>query len=424
MTSPLKCFAALAMAVTTVVPSIAQTCNTANRSVLLVLDASGSMNARLPSAEARIDIARGAIKGVAALIPAEAQLALRLYGSQSPRADKNCHDTLLAVPFGPAGSGGAAIAQAVDGAPAQGYTPIAMVLGEAAKDFPADAKERVVVLVSDGKETCAGDPTIAARALADAGIVVHTVGFIVDTAARMQLQAVAAATGGLYFDAPVGPELPQTLEQALNACAATVVALPPDPGPGFLETTSAWVGLPIVNSETGEQVAEFHRMNTRIELPAGIYEVRFGPGSWKGIEVKPGETTTIAPGDLKLDPSAGVTVVDSETGVEFGSFDRVNNRLTLVPGVYDLKFGDSEWRYVKVDGGTETLLQPPMVKIDSAVPGVDEASVKTADGTVVFRFNRMNNLAVLPPGDYVIEIGDNAIPWPAAEGAVLEINAQ
>jgi Ca-activated chloride channel family protein len=62
-------------------------------------------------------------------------------------------------------------------------------------------------VVSDGKETCQGDPVVAARALAAKGTTVHTVGFVVDTAARGQLQAIARATGGTYFDAPVGPEL-------------------------------------------------------------------------------------------------------------------------------------------------------------------------------------------------------------------------
>ena len=139
----------------------------------------------------------------------------------------------------PASAAGGAITAAVDGAKAQGYTPIAYSLGQAANDFPADAKERVIVLVSDGKETCQGDPVVAARALAAKGITVHTVGFIVDTAARGQLQAIARATGGTYFDAPVGPELPDTLKQALNACAQRVVTLPAKPKPGKLRTTSA-----------------------------------------------------------------------------------------------------------------------------------------------------------------------------------------
>ena len=53
-----------------------------------MLDASGSMNARLPNGETRIEVARRAVKGVAALVPAGAQLSLRLYGAQSPVAQK------------------------------------------------------------------------------------------------------------------------------------------------------------------------------------------------------------------------------------------------------------------------------------------------------------------------------------------------
>ena len=52
---------------------VAQSCNTADRSVLLILDASGSMNAKLPNGETRIAVAQRAIKGVAGFIPAQAQ---------------------------------------------------------------------------------------------------------------------------------------------------------------------------------------------------------------------------------------------------------------------------------------------------------------------------------------------------------------
>lgn len=409
-------------------PASAQTCNVADRSVLLVLDASGSMNAVLPSGESRIAVARRAVKDVAALFPDDAQVSLRLYGSQSPRDDHNCQDTKVAVPFGPASENASQIAAAVDAAPAQGYTPIAHVLAQIGADFPADATERTVVLVSDGKETCDGDPVLAARQLADAGITLHTVGFIVDTAARQQLQAMASATGGSYFDAPVGPELPETMTSALNACSKVVVALPQAPEPGRLRTTSAWIGLPIVNSETGEEVAKFDRMHMEVELPAGVYEVQFGPGSWKGIEVRPGEKTTIDPGELQVeaaDPSVHVnaTVVDSETGAEFGKFDRVTTRLTLMPGVYDLRFNKVDWRYIKVDGGLTTIRKPAAVVLNSELQW-KSARVTTPNGEEVFRFDAVSRRVALPPGDYIVEVDGNKIPFPAQEGAVLELTPQ
>jgi hypothetical protein len=201
------------------------------------------------------------------------------------------------VPFGPASASTAAIVAAVDGARAQGYTPIAYSLGQAANDFASGAKERVIVLVSDGKETCWGDPVLAARALAAKGITIHTVGFVVDSAARGQLQAIARATGGTYFDAPVGPELPDMLRNALSACKKAVVAVPAKPQPGKLRMTSTtWLAShAVINAETGKQIGTLDSATAELTLPAGIYEVKFGPGSWKGIEVRSGETTTIAP---------------------------------------------------------------------------------------------------------------------------------
>jgi hypothetical protein len=334
------------------------------------------------------------------------------------------------VPFGPAGASSGAIASTVDGAKAQGYTPIAYSLGQAANDFPADAKERVIVLVSDGKETCRGDPVIAARALAAKGITVHTVGFIVDTAARGQLQAIARATGGTYFDAPVGPELPDTLKKAFNACAQRVVALPAKPKPGKLRTTSTtWLSShAVINAETGQQVGTLDSAKREITLPAGIYEVRFGVASWKGIEVRPGETTTIEPGVLKIEVPAPrmevrAAVVDSETGERHGSFDAVSRSVTLMPGVYDLHFWKSQWRYVKVDGGKTVTLRPVAVIL---TPGLKwkAARVTTKDGTEVFRFDAVDWRAALPPGDYIVEVDGNKIAFPAKEGEVLEVKPQ
>ena len=104
--------------------------------------------------------------------------------------------------------------------------------------------------------------------------------------------------------------MPDTLKSALGACKKRVVTLPPKPQPGKLRTTSAVYPHDIVNAETGrEKVATFDRMRTLVELPAGIYEVKFGPGSWKGIEVRAGETTTIEPGELRVEASGAKVLV-------------------------------------------------------------------------------------------------------------------
>jgi hypothetical protein len=386
------------------------------------------MNAKLPNGEARIVVAQRAVKGVVSLLPAGAQLSLRMYGAQSPASQKNCQDSNLAVPFGPASGSIGTITTAVDATKAQGYTPIAFSLAQAGNDFPPDAKDPVIVLVSDGKETCQGDPVVAAKSLAAKGITVHTVGFVVDTAARGQLQAIARATGGTYFDAPIGPELPDTLKSALNACKARVVTLPPKPQPGKLRTTSAtWLtSHPVMNAETGEKVGEFNSSHREITVKAGIYEVLFGPASWKGIEVRSGETTTIDPGVLKIEVSnasvhVSANVVDSETGEKHGTISPVSTSVTLMPGVYDLRFRRTEWRYIRIDGGQTKTLRPAAVIL---APGLKwrTAKIVTQDGTEVFRFDAVTSRAALPPGDYIVELDGNKFPFPADEGEVLEVN--
>ena len=405
------------------IPSLAQSCNIAGRTIELILDGSGSMNAKLPNGETRIAVAKRAIKGVTGFVPAQAQISLRMYGAQSPARQKNCQDTNLAVPFGASNANSGAITATVDSVKAQGYTPIAYALEQAANDFPGDAKERVIVLVSDGKETCKGDPAVAARSLAAKGITVHTVGFIVDSAARMQLQNVARITGGSYFDAPVGPELPDKLKSAFAACKKRVVALPPKPKPGKLRTTSAIFALPVFNAETGAKAGTLDRVQHEITLPAGVYEVQFGAGRWKGIEVRPGETTTIAPGELRLSPNARAEVVDSETGESYGRFDAVTPARTLMPGLYDLRFAKTTWPFIKVDGGKTTELKLVQVKLMRGLQW-KKARVTTNDGKEVFRFDAVTHQAVLPPGDYIVEVDDNKLPFPATEGEVLEIKPQ
>ena len=126
-------------------------------------------------------------------------------------------------------------------------------------------------------------------------------------------------------------------------------------------------------------------------MPAGIYEVKFGPGSWKGIEVRSGETTTIEPGELRLQNAKDfmlvhATVVDSETGEKHGTFDPMASKVTLMPGVYDVQFTKAVWRFVKVDGGKPTTLKPAAVILAEGLKW-KSARVTTQDGTEVHRFD-------------------------------------
>ena len=172
--------------------------------VLLLLDVSGSMNERISSGGTKFAAAQRAVKRVADAVPAGTQVGLRVYGSeiaepkeQNPKA---CTDTKLVLPIGPLNRG--RLYRAVDSFEAKGETPIAYSLGKAVDDLGPSGK-RVLILISDGEESCDGDPCPAARRLAKAGVDLqfNAIGLAVDSKARSQLQCIAKAGDGNYYDA-------------------------------------------------------------------------------------------------------------------------------------------------------------------------------------------------------------------------------
>src|SRR4051794_35760607 len=138
-------------------------------SVALILDASGSMNARLPEGIARIEAAKSAVAELVGKLPDDTRLALWAYGHQSPTPKHDCHDTERMVGFDAVRGNKDAVLARTRAIKAQGYTPITYVIKLAADDLgKEDGKPRTLILVSDGKETCEGDPCAAAKALANA----------------------------------------------------------------------------------------------------------------------------------------------------------------------------------------------------------------------------------------------------------------
>jgi hypothetical protein len=187
--------------------------------VEIVLDVSGSMRARAGDVT-RIEAAQRAIQATVEAIDPGSNVALRLYGHRSPAEPKDvsCRDTELVIPFGPLDR--QRFISAVASAKPLGQTPLAYALEQAAADFGEIGQEPVaIILVSDGEESCGGDPAKVACALRARGLelTVHTVGFGVNATARQQLQAVSSCTGGQYRDASNAGELADSLRQLTQA---------------------------------------------------------------------------------------------------------------------------------------------------------------------------------------------------------------
>ena len=186
-----------------------------DKSVEIVVDASRSMWGRMEG-EPKMTVAKSILHDVSYWFPEDLDLALRAYGSTSPSDSNNCSDSTLLVPFGDQNR--EPIRNAISALKPLGQTPIAFALRQASYDFGAMSDEKAVVLVTDGIESCGGDPVQAARDLRDQGIVVHLIGFGLGNVADedwMSLQAVANASGGRYVTAGSAQELKDALVQTV-----------------------------------------------------------------------------------------------------------------------------------------------------------------------------------------------------------------
>ena len=187
-----------------------------DRAVEIVIDASRSMWGRMDG-EPKMVVAKQILQDVSDWMPDDMDLALRAYGSTSPSDEGNCADSALLVPFGAENRW--PIQQAIAGLRPLGQTPIAYALNQAARDFGSMQNDRVVVLVTDGIESCGGDPVQAARELREQGIMVHIVGFGLGNVAdedAASLQAVADASGGRYVTAGSAEELKEALASTVG----------------------------------------------------------------------------------------------------------------------------------------------------------------------------------------------------------------
>jgi Mg-chelatase subunit ChlD len=186
-----------------------------DRAVEIVVDASKSMWGQIDG-RSKMEIAKTTLEEVSYWLPDDLDLALRAYGSTTASNKNNCADSSLLVPFGE--SNREYVRHAIAGLRPTGQTPIAYALNQAVRDFGTLSSDRTLVLVSDGIESCGGDPVAAAYALRKQGIIVHLIGFGMGNAKdedAASLQAVANASGGRYVTASSAEELKSALAETV-----------------------------------------------------------------------------------------------------------------------------------------------------------------------------------------------------------------
>ena len=218
----------IALAIATLLPSLLQGQGdqagyTPKSRILFIFDASNSMAGQWEGAR-KIDIARDVLLEMVdslELMP-NVEMALRVYGHQSPVPPQDCSDTKLEVPFSP--SNASRIRQKLKFINPKGTTPIARSLALAPDDFPPCGNCRnIILLITDGLEACDGDPCEVSRSLQKKGIILRpfVIGIGNDPGFRETFDCI-----GEYYDAPNKERFREALRvvitQVLNATSAQV----------------------------------------------------------------------------------------------------------------------------------------------------------------------------------------------------------
>ncbi|WP_442681147.1 vWA domain-containing protein [Sphingomonas sp. ASY06-1R] len=204
--------------------------------VIVMIDGSGSMAGRM-GAKTKLELAREAARSFVDGLPPSVQTSLLVFGQQGNNSEAGKAKSCAAVDImAPMSQDRAGYRSALGQVRAIGWTPLAAALDRAEGLLAASSTpgEQIIYVVSDGEETCGGDPVAAAKRI-NAGrtrAIVNVIGFKLPGGEAAKLAAVARAGGGGFvnlsneaelarYDAKIREEIRQTDNEVATSIANT-----------------------------------------------------------------------------------------------------------------------------------------------------------------------------------------------------------
>ncbi|MGM0536199.1 MAG: VWA domain-containing protein [Pseudomonadota bacterium] len=323
----------------------------AERVGVMVLDASGSMWNRMEGDITRIEVARDVIEEYLRDRDPEVPLSVLAYG-HSRRGD--CGDIEIVATM--QRQDATPLADQIRGLNPQGMTPIAESLRLAAEQIPRTAEAADIILVTDGLETCDGDPCAEAARLAEQGLAIraHVVGFGLADSEIQQLSCVTEQTGGELLQTHSGTELASALARVEEVAAEAEPEPEPEPLPDEAtlnapadipagsEFEVSWEGpddsrdyITIVPAGAPEDAYESYQRTSRgspLSLTApdalGEHEVRYVHNATE--EVLASQPVTLTPVSAEVQAPEEIPA-GSEFEVDWEGPDNPRDYVTLVP---------------------------------------------------------------------------------------------
>src|SRR3982074_1345043 len=185
----------------------------------LIIRHSGSMEAERKDGASKVTSAKKCMSDLIDKLPNGLNVALIIYGTNKKRG---CEDIDVAQPLGPIDK--ATLKAKVAGYNATGMTPIAGSSGVAGKALAKSKGGPAIVLVTDGAESCHGDPAgVAAKLAAQFGVKfgINVIGFGIEPQEKAQLADIAAKGNGKLLTVENASDLASALQKAVAERVAT-----------------------------------------------------------------------------------------------------------------------------------------------------------------------------------------------------------
>lgn len=398
-----------------------------NTRILFVFDASQSMAGQWES-DTKINIARKFLIGIIDSLEnlENVQMALRVYGHQSPVPPQDCNDTKLEVPFDI--NNAFRIRQKLKFIKPKGTTPIAHSLEMAAEDFSGcDDCRNIIILITDGIEACEGDPCEVSRRLQMQGITLKPfiIGIGMDPEFRKTFECV-----GYFYNADRERRFKDLLEvvitMALNSTSAQVNLLDEDGYP--TETNVNMTFYDEMSGKVRENIV--HTLNqkgnpdTFMLDPLTTYKLKINtipPVIVDTVRVTAGKHTVIgadAPqGFLKFTTSGSQqyrdlrAIVRQSGEMKTLNYQNMNESVKYLIGHYDIEIPTLPrimLRDVEVDQSSTTTIKiprPGIATFQNLRPGYGSLYVwrdNDMEWVTNLSEKKTNQSLVIQPGSYSI----------------------
>jgi hypothetical protein len=181
---------------------------------VLILDCSGSMADKTREGPSKMEVAKKVVSELITRIPNGRKLGFIVYGHDAALL---CEAVAVLRPLSVLDDAGKdQLRQAIARLQPVGHTPIARSLQVAAQELARDDAMSGLILITDGMETCHGDPRAEAAKLAANPKLTfgfHVVGFDVDPRERQAVEGIARAGKGSFYDARSAAKLNETIQR-------------------------------------------------------------------------------------------------------------------------------------------------------------------------------------------------------------------